>query len=136
MTQSPDWTPADRLAVLKLVEVAFQCGRQGTIRMDPRENLGFYGPDQGPVAARVNDVLERFGRLRLAEANLGEEYLAVLARVEDLEAAVNRRPAEPEDVANAILLLASPLAGYVSGTVLAVDGGSGACRVGVRPVAI
>ena len=34
-----------------------------------------------------------------------------------------QRFAEPEDIANAVLFFASPLAGYVTGQVLAVDGG-------------
>jgi 3-oxoacyl-[acyl-carrier protein] reductase len=42
-------------------------------------------------------------------------------------------PGAPADVARVILLLASPLAGYVSGAVVAVDGGSGAGRLALRP---
>lgn len=34
------------------------------------------------------------------------------------------RPATPEDIARAVLFFASPLAGYVTGQVLAVDGGA------------
>jgi 3-oxoacyl-[acyl-carrier protein] reductase len=43
------------------------------------------------------------------------------------------RAAAPADVANALLLLASPLADFVAGAALAVDGGSGTGRVGLRP---
>ena len=43
------------------------------------------------------------------------------------------RPRAPADVARVILLLASPLAGYVSGAVVAVGGGSGAGRLAPRP---
>jgi NAD(P)-dependent dehydrogenase (short-subunit alcohol dehydrogenase family) len=38
----------------------------------------------------------------------------------------------PADIASAVLFLASPEAGHVSGAVLAVDGGSGAGRFGLR----
>ena len=43
------------------------------------------------------------------------------------------RPGEPADVARAALMLASPLASYVNGAVLAVDGGSSAGRIGAQP---
>jgi NAD(P)-dependent dehydrogenase (short-subunit alcohol dehydrogenase family) len=39
---------------------------------------------------------------------------------------------QPTDIAQAVLFLASPAAGHVSGAVLAVDGGSGAGRFGLR----
>lgn len=45
-------------------------------------------------------------------------YAAVVAQRTPLG-----RPGEPDDVANAILYLASPAAGYVTGHVLMVDGG-------------
>ncbi|WP_204278297.1 SDR family oxidoreductase [Escherichia coli] len=38
------------------------------------------------------------------------------------------RPIEPSEIANAAAFLASPACGYVSGAVLAIDGG-GAFRV-------
>jgi NAD(P)-dependent dehydrogenase (short-subunit alcohol dehydrogenase family) len=38
----------------------------------------------------------------------------------------------PTDIASAVLFLASPEAGHISGAVLAVDGGSGAGRFGLR----
>lgn len=43
------------------------------------------------------------------------------------------RPGRPEDVANAVLLLASPLADYITGTTLTVDGGSSVGRFSIRP---
>ena len=43
------------------------------------------------------------------------------------------RAGEPADVASAVQLLASPLTDFVNGASLAVDGGSGAGRPGVRP---
>jgi NAD(P)-dependent dehydrogenase (short-subunit alcohol dehydrogenase family) len=43
------------------------------------------------------------------------------------------RPGEPADIARAVLLLASPLADYITGAALPVDGGTSTGRVGVRP---
>jgi 3-oxoacyl-[acyl-carrier protein] reductase len=51
-------------------------------------------------------------------AGLGEEARAALAKQIPLQ-----RLGQPEDVANAALFLASPAARYVTGQVLAVDGG-------------
>lgn len=85
----------------------------------------------GEHGIRANAVLPGYVDVAEGGSHLDPAYKAA-ARA----AAPLGRPAEPEDVANAILLLASPLAGYVSGAVLAVDGGSGAGRVGVRPAAI
>lgn len=45
------------------------------------------------------------------------------ARDAMLDAVVLKRPAEPEDVANAVRFLASPAADYITGHVLQVDGG-------------
>jgi len=48
----------------------------------------------------------------------------------DLSAFTNRialgRPGRPEDVVGAVLFLASPDAGYITGSILAVDGGTSA----------
>lgn len=38
------------------------------------------------------------------------------------------RPGEPEEVADAVTLLASPRAGYVSGTIVTVDAGHSVAR--------
>lgn len=78
--------------------------------------------DYGPKGVRLNAVVPAF------------TYTEVTAGVprdeETLAPFVNRialgRPAEPTDIAPAVLFLASPDAGYVTGAFLAVDGGTSA----------
>jgi meso-butanediol dehydrogenase/(S,S)-butanediol dehydrogenase/diacetyl reductase len=78
--------------------------------------------DYGPKGVRLNAVAPAFTR---TEATAG-----VPDDEESLRPIVNRialgRPAQPEDIAPAVLFLASEDAGYVTGAVLAVDGGTSA----------
>ena len=83
----------------------------------------------GQHGIRVNAVLPGYIDVEEGGAHLDEAYKAA-ART----AAPLGRPGTPEDVARAVLLLASPLASYVSGAALVVDGGSSAGRAAVRPV--
>ena len=78
---------------------------------------------------RVNTVLPGYVDVPEGGAHLDPAYKDAARATTPLG-----RPAEPADIANALLLLASPLAGFVTGAVLAVDGGSGAGRVELRPV--
>jgi 7-alpha-hydroxysteroid dehydrogenase len=64
----------------------------------------------------------------VAPGSIRTEALEVVAQDPQLKATLEqhtplRRIGEPEDVAAAILYLASPAASYVTGQVLAVDGG-------------
>jgi NAD(P)-dependent dehydrogenase (short-subunit alcohol dehydrogenase family) len=68
---------------------------------------------------RVNAVVAGIMRTEKAHLHYGDE--GAMARV--AATVPLRRMGEPEDVANACLYLASPLAGYVSGACLAVHGG-------------
>jgi NAD(P)-dependent dehydrogenase (short-subunit alcohol dehydrogenase family) len=83
----------------------------------------------GPHGIRVNAVLPGYIDVAEGGTHLAESYKAAARSANPLG-----RPGDPADVARAILLLASPLADYVNGATLAVDGGSGAGRFGVRPV--
>jgi NAD(P)-dependent dehydrogenase (short-subunit alcohol dehydrogenase family) len=82
----------------------------------------------GRHGIRANSVLPGYVDVPEGGAPLDEEYKEAARHSSPLG-----RPGDPSDVARAVLLLASPLADYVSGASLAVDGGSGAGRVGVRP---
>lgn len=70
----------------------------------------------GPDNIRVNAVAPGITNTDMV-ANLPEELIKPLIKTIPL-----RRIGEPRDVANAFLYLASPLASYVSGEILSVDG--------------
>jgi meso-butanediol dehydrogenase/(S,S)-butanediol dehydrogenase/diacetyl reductase len=76
--------------------------------------------DLGPDGVRVNMVAPAFTVTRITEAATREPGFD--------EAIRNRvtlgRPGQPEDVARAVLFLASPDAAYITGVVLPVDGGT------------
>ena len=74
-----------------------------------------YGPD----GIRVNAVLPGFVRTRLTEDVLGSAKL----RQATVATIPLRRFAEPAEIANCALFLASDEASFVSGSILAADGG-------------
>lgn len=82
----------------------------------------------GEHGIRVNAVLPGYVDVPEGGAPLDPAYKEAARRASPLG-----RPAEPADIARAVLLLASPLADFVTGAALSVDGGSGTGRVGVRP---
>ena len=82
-----------------------------------------------PHGIRVNAILPGYIDVPEGGAHLDPAYKARMR-----ESVPLGRPGTPDDIANAALLLASPLADYITGTTLAVDGGGSAGRVGLRPV--
>lgn len=84
----------------------------------------------GEHGIRANAVLPGYIDVPEGGSHLSEAYKAGARAGAPLG-----RPGNPEDIANAVLLLASPLADFVNGASLSVDGGSGAGRYGVRPTA-
>jgi NAD(P)-dependent dehydrogenase (short-subunit alcohol dehydrogenase family) len=83
----------------------------------------------GEHGIRVNAVLPGYIDVDEGGAHLDEAYKSGARSAVPLG-----RSGTPEDVANVVLLLVSPLADFVNGALLAVDGGSGAGQPGVRPV--
>jgi NAD(P)-dependent dehydrogenase (short-subunit alcohol dehydrogenase family) len=78
---------------------------------------------------RVNTILPGYIDVPEGGAHLATEYKDRARGTIPLG-----RPGTPDDIANAALLLASPLSDYLTGTTLVVDGGSSAGRIGLRPV--
>jgi NAD(P)-dependent dehydrogenase (short-subunit alcohol dehydrogenase family) len=71
-----------------------------------------------PLGVRVNALLPGLTRTRLAagllEGDTGEKWAAHIPMA---------RPAEPDEMAGAVLYLVSPAASYTTGVALNVDGG-------------
>jgi NAD(P)-dependent dehydrogenase (short-subunit alcohol dehydrogenase family) len=81
-----------------------------------------------PHGIRVNSVLPGYIDVPEGGAHLTEQYK------DAARSAIPRgRPGAPADIANGIVLLASPLADFITGTTLAIDGGSTAGKVSLRP---
>lgn len=74
--------------------------------------------DYGPEGIRVNCVAPGNTETPMVYNAMGKEHMEANARLNPL-----RRNAQPEDIANAIVWLSSPRAGYVNGISLPVDGG-------------
>ena len=85
--------------------------------------------DWGPAGVRLNAVAPALTRTGAVAAVTEDPQL--------LDKFVDRvalgRIGEPEDIAPAVLFLASDAARYITGTILAVDGGTGASTGQARP---
>jgi 3-oxoacyl-[acyl-carrier protein] reductase len=82
----------------------------------------------GPHGIRVNTVLPGY-----FEVGAGGSHLDPAYRERAGSANALGRPGANEELASAVMLLASPGASFVTGVALPVDGGSSAGRVGLRP---
>ncbi len=95
----------------------------GGVSLD--DGIRVVGVNPGPVATdRMIKLMKR-----RALDNLGDE-----ARWQDLFAHYpGGRPATPEEVADLMLFLASPRAGYITGTIVTIDGGIAAHGSIIKP---
>lgn len=75
----------------------------------------------GPLGIRVNAVSPGYVDTRLTAWPSADPRQ--VAKQQALSALALRRAGSVEDIANAVLFLASPMAAYVTGTILRVDGG-------------
>lgn len=88
--------------------------------------------DLGADGVRVNAVAPAFTVSRLTRVRLDDA--AFLDRL--LDRVALGRIAEPADIARAVLFLASPDAGYITGAILPVDGGTTASSGTPRPISV
>jgi len=86
--------------------------------------------DLGRDGVRVNGIAPAFTETAQTSARLAEPAV----RDKLLDRLALDRPAVPEDVARAALFLASPDAGYITGVILPVDGGTTASVGTPRPL--
>ncbi|MFF0991362.1 SDR family NAD(P)-dependent oxidoreductase [Kocuria nitroreducens] len=86
--------------------------------------------DAGPHGVRANVIAPAFTATRLTRDRLDDPgFAAALA-----DRVALGRAATPEDVARAVLFVAGPDAGYITGAVIPVDGGTTASTGQPRPV--
>ena len=83
----------------------------------------------GPHGIRVNTVLPGY-----IDVDEGGRHLSLAYRQGARAASPLGRVGTPDDVARGVLLLASPLADYISGTAIVIDGAASAGPVGLRVV--
>jgi meso-butanediol dehydrogenase/(S,S)-butanediol dehydrogenase/diacetyl reductase len=86
--------------------------------------------DLGADGVRVNAIAPAFTVSRLTQERLDDPVFS--SRL--LDRLALDRVAQPEDIARALLFLASPDAGYITGAVIPVDGGTSASSGTPRPV--
>jgi len=92
----------------------------------------------GPLGVRANTVCPGWTRTEMADEEMREFGGPLGMTVEESYEAVTalvpqRRPAAPEEIADAVLWLLGPHSSYVNGTTLTVDGGTTIIDPGAVP---
>jgi NAD(P)-dependent dehydrogenase (short-subunit alcohol dehydrogenase family) len=77
--------------------------------------------EAGSRGIRSNSIIPGLIRTPMTEDFFGQEFNA--ERLRFLDAVPLGRPGSPEDISNLIMFLLSPVAGYLNGTSIPVDGG-------------
>jgi NAD(P)-dependent dehydrogenase (short-subunit alcohol dehydrogenase family) len=93
--------------------------------------LGGFSLDDGIRVVGVNPGLVETDRMVTLMKTRAEQAFGDGGRWRELMTQLNLplgRPARPDEVADVVVFLASPRAGYVSGTVITIDGGAGVRR--------
>jgi 3-oxoacyl-[acyl-carrier protein] reductase len=89
--------------------------------------LGAEAPDNGVRVVGVNPAMTATDRAKMLWRKQASEQLGDEERWPELVQSLPfGRAAEPADIASAIAFLASPRAGYISGSIVNIDGGLGA----------
>ncbi|MBE9607011.1 SDR family oxidoreductase [Acetobacteraceae bacterium H6797] len=101
------------------------CGAAGNAALIAFTNaLGGASPAQGVRVLGINPAATRTDRIvTLARTRARDRFGDEERWEETLEGLPFGRPAEPEEIASLAVFLASPAAGYLSGTVVDADGG-------------
>lgn len=99
-------------AVIPLMSV-YSASKSGLLAISRTDAL-----DYGPEGIRVNCVAPGNTETPMLKQAMGQAHIDANARVVPL-----RRNGQPEDIANAIVWLSSPFAGWITGINLPVDGG-------------
>lgn len=80
--------------------------------------------DPQAAAQAIRNVLDREQRLDIRTSRLVTQQSAVVNNADAAKSIPLRRQGDPSDIADAVQYLTTPLSSYVTGQVLAVDGGA------------
>ncbi|EFX02714.1 short chain dehydrogenase reductase [Grosmannia clavigera kw1407] len=101
------------VGMFDLAQTAYSTAKHGVIGLT-RSDANAYGP----MGIRLNCICPGFIRTPLLENVPGDSPI-----MKDVERSALRRMGQPEEIADAITFLASPMSSFVQGASMVVDGG-------------